>query len=274
MGNVCPNGFQNSPASPVMCTVECPSTQGFDSRNVNGEPLCVYRDRPEVRLLLKQAPALQIKQGDPIPTLQQLQTSNPSIYAKFKEIKDDFDTKFPLVTAQVTRDLQIADAFRAMQAAENVRDQSPQAYQDARNRYYTLVRGQDWIGEESQRIANAEVLPKLGQYSQIKTDLTTRLNQQQQTIDVVNSVKDKVLSMRDDFAYTTNTFAKQISDLKNQINIERKRAEVQKVEMFSWVDMFLNILITVLTLGLLVLIIRKFISKYKTQTYTFKPEYQ
>lgn len=260
MGN-CPSGFQLNPAGQFSCVVGCPETQGFDLRNINGEPHCVYRDRPDVKLLLKPAPAINVAPREKTPTLQELKSLNPELHAAYMAAQEDYNTKLPLVTSQIEKEQQVKDAFNALQRAENVRDQSPQAYQDARNRYYTLTKGESWTNEESKRIANAEVNPKVNQYVQVRTDLTTRLNQQQQTIDVVNSVKDKVLSMRDDFAYTTNTFSKQISDLKNQINIEKKKTEIQKVEVFSWVDMFLNILITVLVLGLLIVLVRKVMSK-------------
>lgn len=268
MGNSCPSGFQTSPVSPLSCVVQCPDTQGFDTRNINGEPYCVYRDRPASRLLLKQAPSVQLKEGQPLPTLERLQTENPTLYQQYKTIKDDYDKNMPIVVGQIDKNTRLDDAYRALQTAENVRDQSPQAYQDARIRYYTLLRGDGWVNEESQRIAAAEANPKVDQYRQIQTDLKTRLNQQQQTIDVVNSVKDKVLSMKDDFAHTTNTFSKQIAELKNQIELEKKKTVVEKAEMFSWVDLFLNILITILVFGLLITIVRKTMSKPPTTTYT------
>jgi hypothetical protein len=260
MGN-CPSGFQTNPAGQFSCVVGCPDIQGFDLRNINGEPYCVYRDRPTVKLLLKSVQAIPGRPEDPVPTLEWLRERNPSMYNEYISARDDYDKKMPLILSQVERDQQVRDAFNALQTAENVRDQSPQAYQDARNRYYKLVKGDGWVNEESQRIANAEVNPRVNQYVQVKSDLTNRLNQQQQTIEVVNSVKDKVLSMLDDFAYTTNTFAKQISELKNQINIEKKKTEIQKVEVFSWIDSFLNIIITILVLGLLYVVIRKVVMK-------------
>lgn len=267
MGN-CPSGFQISPAGQFSCVVGCPETQGFDLRNINGEPYCVYRDRPTVKLLLKSVQAIPGKPDEPLPTMEWIRERNPSMYNAYKSAQDDYEKNMPLVLSQIEKEQRVKDAFNALQTAENVRDQSPQAYQDARNRYYTLVKGDTWVNEESQRIANAEVNPKINQYVQVRSDLTSRLNQQQQTIDVVNSVKDKVLSMRDDFAYTTNTFSKQISDLKNQINIEKKKTEIQKVEVFSWVDMFLNILITVLVLGLLIVLVRKMMKKQSPPAYT------
>lgn len=259
----CPVGFQPNPLFAASCVVQCDELRGFEARNVDNQPHCVYRDRPEVKVLLKSVMGLKLPENQPKPTLEQLQTLYPGgrAYSDYKEIKDDYDKKFPAVLAQVEKDQQIKDAFNQLQTAENVRDQSPQGYQDARNRYYTLTKGETWLTEEGQRVANAEVLPKVTQYSQIRNDLKARLGQQQQTIDVVNSVKDKVLSMRDDFAYTTNTFAKQIAELKNQINIEKKKTEEEKIQVASWADMLLNIFITILALALLFVIARKVIYK-------------
>lgn len=255
----CPVGFQPNPAFPASCVVQCDEMRGFEARNLGGEPHCVYRDRTDVKFVLKSTMGLRMPENQPRPSLGQLEAAYPNgdVYARFKEIKDDYDKKFPVALSQIERDEQIKNAFTQLQTAENVRDQSPQAYQEARNRYYTLTKGDGWINEESQRLANAEVMPRIKRYWQARDDLTARLNQQQQTIDVVNSVKDKVLSMRDDFAYTTNTFAKQIADLKNQINIEKKKTEEEKIQTISWVDMSLNVLITILVVALLFVVIRK-----------------
>jgi hypothetical protein len=241
--------------------MECPSVRGFETRNLTEGVSCVYKDRPSFKLLLKTAPTISIFNNQARPTLETLKAgSNPS-YQEFADAKDDYDKNMPILLSQIDRDTQLTDAFRQLQTAENARDQSPQGYQEARVRYYTLLKGDSWINEESQRVAAAEAVPKVTQYTQIKDDLSRRLNQQKQTIDVVNAVKDKVLSMKDDFAYTTNTFSKQISELKNQINIEKKKSEQQKVEVFSWLDMVLNVVITILVLGLLVAVIRKLIPR-------------
>jgi hypothetical protein len=261
---VCPAGYRISPVNPSMCVVECSARDGFENRNINGEPYCVYRDRDKFKVLLREAPAFQLGEGTPVPVFNST-WSRSTRYWDFKAIKDDYDSKVAIVKGEIDkevgRDAMLKDAFGALQTAENVRDQSPQAYQEARNRYYTLLRGEGWLNEESQRLANAEVVPKISQYSQVRNDLKARLNQQQQTIDVVNSVKDKVLSMRDDFAYTTNTFAKQITELKNQINIEKKKTEEEKMQTISWVDTLLNVFITILVVALLFVVIRKVVTR-------------
>jgi hypothetical protein len=266
---VCPAGFRISPVNPNMCVVECPSRDGFENRNLNGEPYCVYRDRDKFKVLLREAPAFQVGEGMPVPEFNNVWKRSTRFW-DFQTIKDDYDTKVAVVKGEIDREIgrtaMLKDAFNALQTAENVRDQSPQAYQDARIRYYTLLRGENWVNEESQRIAAAEANPKVNQFRQVETDLKTRLNQQQQTIDVVNSVKDKVLTMRDDFAHTTNVFSKQLSELKNQIQIEKKKSAEEKIQVFSWVDAILNVLITILVLGLLIVIVRKTISSKSGST--------
>lgn len=253
---VCPSGFVKSPTTLYSCVIDCPQTQGFYLRNLNNEPYCVYADKPEVKLLLKQASAFD--GSKPVPTMEEIQRLYPAIYNEYKAAQEDFDKGLPIVKSQVEKDQQLKDAFKAMQTAENVRDQSPQGYQDARIRYYTLLRGDGWVEEEKTRIANAEANPKINEYRQMRQDLNYRLNQQQETIDITTAVKDKVLSMKDDFAYTTNAFSKQIADLKNQINIERKRSETQKVETFSWIDYALNILLTIFIIAFLIAVIGRY----------------
>ena len=267
----CPSGFVLSPTYPLACVVECPSNRGFETRAVNGEPFCVYQNRPEIKLLLKQATGLSLQLSDTVPTYEELRTMNAPQFPSFQAAKEDFEKNMPLVLAQIDKESQLADAFRQLQQAENVRDQSPQAYQDARNRYYTLANGETWVEEEKQRIGNVEANPKVNHFAFIQNDLKTRLNQQRQTIDVVTGVKDKVLSMRDEFAYTTNAFSKQISDLRNQIQIEKKKSLIEKVEVFSYVDLFLNILITILFLGFFVIVIRKVMPKSPTPQQAYRP---
>jgi len=253
---VCPSGFVKSPTTLYSCVLNCPQTQGFYLRNLNNEAYCVYADNPEVKLLLKHASAFDGSKR--VPSMDEIRTNFPAIYNQYKAAQDDFDKNFPIVKSQIEKAQQLKDAFKALQTAENVRDQSPQGYQDARMRYYTLLRGDGWVEEEKTRIANAEANPKINEYRQMRQDLNYRLNQQQETIEITTAVKDKVLSMKDDFAYTTNAFSKQIADLKNQINIERKRSETQKVETFSWIDYALNILLTIFIIAFLIAVIGRY----------------
>lgn len=267
MGN-CPSGFQVNPVQGLTCVVQCPDDQGFETAVVDGVPACRYKTDKSVFVKLTAVQGIQTNNNEPI-SLEDVAAKNPELFNKFKQARENFDKEFPVAMSKIDKQRRIDDAFKNLQAAENVRDQSPQAYQDARVRYYTLVNGDGWVDEEKARITNAEVMPKIAQYMASYQDMNTRINQQQQTLDVVNNVSDKVLSMKDEFAYATNTFAKQIDELKNQINIERKG---RKKDNQSWMDFLLNILIVVAGIVAVVVLARKMLVG-KAYTYTQQPRY-
>jgi hypothetical protein len=73
--------------------------------------------------------------------------------------------------------------------------------------------------------------------------VNVRTQEQQKTIDVVNGIKDKVLSLKDDFKYSVNTFSDQLEKVKIQLNMEnRSRMKEQSTEQsWSWLDIGLNL---------------------------------
>jgi hypothetical protein len=180
-------------------------------------------------------------------SLSVLQTSDPGRYAQFKSESDRVDAAIAVIVSQLSSQSQIDAAFKQLQDAENVRDQSPEAYQQARVNYYTLVRGPEWIDTEKQRIAAADVEPEVSRYRSLLGSITSRQENQQRTQEVMNAVKDGVLTLKDDFKYTTNTFKEQIENLKNQINIERRGREQSVDEssqdFYKWIDALLNLFI-------------------------------
>jgi len=262
MGN-CPSGFQSNSATPFTCVVECPNVDGFDLRVIGQQAVCAYRENPSINVPLKPAPGIYTPAGKATPSLEQLKTQDPRKYQVFMDAKADFEQRYPVIKATLTRDIQLRDAFRELQQAENSRDRSPQAYQNARIRYYTLLRGDSWLNEERNRIGQAEAIPKIVGYLQTYNDMTNRLGQQQRTLDIVQSVKDRILSLKDDFAYTTNTFSKQMGELKNQIELEKKRSQVEKQEVVSWVNIGLNILILLLAIVAVIIVARKLLKSPK-----------
>lgn len=248
----CPAGFQISPTGEFSCVHECPRTQGFTLQTVGGAPSCVYTDRPTTNFPLRILP------GSP---------QTPEQLAQYTAATEEYNNALQLAMNSVSRDDRLADAFKALQTAENTRDTAPQAYQEARVRYYTLLRGDEWANEEQARILKAEAKPKIDTYLATYTDLATRKNQQQHTMDTVNAVKDKVLSMKDDFKMTTDVFSKQIAELKNQIQLESKAKAVTTSSLLGWVDMLLNGLLVLALLVAVYVIGRTTISQARG-TYT------
>jgi hypothetical protein len=178
--------------------------------------------------------------------MAEIRTRFPAKYTEYTAAETDFTEKKAIAMSSVARDIQIADAFRALQTAEGVRDTAPQAYQDARTRYYTLVNGEAWVEGEKARINRAEADPLVARYRTAIQDSEAQRVSQQQTMTVMRGVKDKVLAMKDDFQYSVQTFGKQIDSLKNQINIESKQRVATEHAAKSWMDSIMNYILTAL----------------------------
>ena len=76
----------------------------------------------------------------------------------------------------------------------------------------------------------------------------------------MKGVKDKVLSIRDEFRYSVNTLGGQVEKVKNEIQMERKKQQ-QTVEVTSestWMDIFLNVMLILVSLSVIFVLYRKF----------------
>jgi len=267
MGTKCWPGFQISPINANQCVPDCPTQKGFELQVKNGVPACVYKTQPDVYFSLKSMPALGDRFLTFFPSPATVPSDNP-VLVEYNTMMDAYNKDSAVALAKVDKDTQLADAFAALQTAENVRDKSPEAYQEARVRYYTLKNGESWVAEEQRRIQNGEAREKAEAYVSEYTNLARREQQQTKTMDVVNAVKDNILSMKDDFELTTGAFAKQLTDLKNQIQMERKKGAIQTASVLTWVSTLLNILLVLALIVAVVLLIRKVT---KTPTYTPTP---
>jgi hypothetical protein len=273
MGNKCPSGFQLNPSVPGQCVIQCPENKGFTFKVVDGVPHCVYATQPDIKISLKGLPAVTLRRGEPMPPIERIQ--DPGMPAPpYKVEWDRFQKEFPIVYQKVDTQRKINDAFKALQDAENVRDQSPQAYQEARVRYYTLTKGDSWLQEERARIARAEVDPAIQRFQQLRDENLRRLRQQQTTRDVVTNVKDKVVGLRDELKYSVDTFQKQIGDIKNQINLENRKRKTEEptVSTAERINWFLNVALILLLCIAVYMLFRKLRGPVQPKpTYTLIP---
>jgi hypothetical protein len=260
----CPQEFTISPTNAGACIVkQCPAM--FELRTKDGVPACVYKPSPDVFFTLKQANMVPYTLGPMGRTfVPSINTLSPDIKAQFQELNADYKTKSVEAISSIEKTKLLQDMFKNLQNKENTRDQAPEAYQKARTDYYTLLKGEAWVEEEKKRIAKSETEPKVQQYSATNADITQRMGQQQQTYDIIKGVKDKMLSMKDDFQYTTNTFNKQIEELKSQINIERQKHSEEKQVAYSWLDTLLNILIIMVVIYAIITVVRKLYSNQQS----------
>lgn len=237
------------------CVVRCPWNKKFDfGQDTNGGYSCIYRPDPEFKYSLTPVAATIFKGW----TLDELKAANPQASTDFTAELDRVDKEFAVVYGNIDKQKKINDAFKDLQKAENVRDQSPSAYQSARTAYYTLVKGEGWINEERERVSKAEVAPEVQKYRDAVNAVNVRTQEQQKTIDVVNGIKDKVLSLKDDFQYSVNTFGDQLEKVKIQLNMENRSREKERDNTWAWVDLILNVLLVAVLLYAVYTVARRY----------------
>jgi hypothetical protein len=270
----CPTPFVSTDA--LSCVMPCPTDRKFVRQGMNGAYKCVYSPDPQIAVDLVTVGSVPFDGT----TLEQLQSVNSQKYTEFATEKTRFENAITVVYGNIDKQKKIEDAFKDLQAAENVRDQSPSAYQAARTAYYTLVKGPEWINEERTRIGAAEVAPEVQKYRQAVDAVNIRTQEQQKTIDVVNGIKDKVLSLKDDFKYSVNTFSDQMEKVKIQLNMTNRSREQEKDTTWDWVNLILNVLlVAVLVYAVYTFVRRYFISRppaipvttIRIPTYTGQP---
>lgn len=243
----CPSSFRPISGG-LACGSDCPSDKGFEFRTENGQPRCVYKDAPEnfVNLLPIQMVPVDYSRRPtpPPPTIESLRTSNPTLFAAYKAEQERVRQEIAIIDEKLGKSKKMRDAFARLQDAENARDKAPDAYRQARASYYTLLKGETWKQEEKNRVAKAEVDPLITQYRTSKETATREFDAQRQTIDVVNGLKDKVLSLKDEVKYAATTLKDQVEKVQNQINKERRgRQQETTTSFWTWLDTLMNVII-------------------------------
>lgn len=233
----CPAPFVSADA--LSCVMPCPADKKFVRQSVGTGFKCVYSPDQQFSVSLVTVGAT-VFNGTSVEDLRQ---TDPQKYLEFSTETDRFNREIAVVDGNISKQAKIFNAFRDLQAAENVRDVSPDAYQVARTAYYTLVNGQSWINEERERIAKTEVTPEVKKYQDSVAQIQYQQRQQQMTMDVVRGVKDKVISLKDDFKYSVDTLSDQVEKLKIQINMENRSREKEVEPFWNWLDTILNIVL-------------------------------
>jgi hypothetical protein len=170
---------------------------------------------------------------------------------------DRFANAIAVADAKINKDLKLNTAFRALQDAENARDKAPDAYQTARIAYYTLLKGDTWVEEEKNRVANTEAQPVINNFLDKYKSLQYTRSRQQAVIDSMNNVKQSVLGVKDDLDFSVSNFKKHLDDIKNQINKDKRDQDIQLAKASTWIEVLLNWMI-----GLVSLIAIYFLARY------------
>jgi len=95
---------------------------------------------------------------------------------------------------------------------------------------------------EKETQATTEVQPTIDKYKMSYTNIMNQVTNQHTTIETVDAAKNKIKGIEEDLHFSVSTFGKQINDIRNQINIDKKQAHKETVNYF---DSILNILLMV-----------------------------
>ena len=252
----CPLEFVMSQGA---CVVKCPTL--YKLKVVDGVPSCVVESPSGENIVKFGLTSVAPMEGAVLDQEAARGTSVVHFPPDFKDAYASFERDLALANSTLGTTTARDQLFTALQTAENARDTAPDAYQAARTAYYTLVNGPAWVEQEKNRIANVEAQPIVNGYVARYNDIQAKKNQQQSTIEVVDGVRDKILTVKDDLVFSVSTFQKQIDDIKNQINKNRVKQVQTIAATSSWVDTFLNWVIALVTLIAIVLLGRRFMTK-------------
>jgi len=245
---ICPVEFTLSPAGNA-CILKCPTAKNYTMSSDGSILSCKYSGDSSISVQLMPTPTFSIplnNNGDIGPSTSY--TDFPeSIKRVYQAEIDRFSNDIAVADSKIDKSTKLSEAFKTLQIAENARDTAPDAYQTARVAYYTLLKGENWMDEEKNRIASVEAQPVINEFINKYKLLQDKRSQQQSVIDSMNSVKENVLSVKDDLAFSVTNFQKQIADITNQINKDKRDQTIQLVKATSWIEVLLNWLIGIST---------------------------
>ena len=254
----CPAPFES--VGNLTCVMPCPTEKGYERRNTNGGFQCVYRPDTRYSTTLNTVSATVFNGS----TLQDLQKEDGRAYSEFVKERDRFVNEIIIIDEKIGKETKLKDAFQRLQDAENARDKAPDAYQQARATYYILREGEGWKEREKERLLKSDIEPKARQFEDTKQKALQQYETQRKTVDVVNGLKDRVLSIKDELKYAANTFKEQLDKVQDAINRERRgRTQETKVSFFDWLDTILNIVIIGALLYVIYIIYRKYMAMPK-----------
>ena len=235
-------------AAPLSCVMSCPNT--YELKMVEGAQRCVNIVDPTVSIHLIAQPAVGRKMDEPpMFNIESLKQSDADAYTRYSVELARFKRELEKADLKVKHTAKVDAAARNVLAASGNDSAANAEYASLTNDPDALKRLYDTqIEKDTQRFMNEYQF------------LQTQSMQQQQSLDLINSVKDNLLTVKDDIEYSVEIFGKQVNDIRNQININRKIRQ-QAVDYGTWLNIGLNLLIVFALIYLLFVVGRKWVGR-------------
>lgn len=248
MGNMmCPMDAEYG-GTPLSCVMPCPD--GFERRAENGAQRCISKIDGNVGVLLNPLPMVNRGEIRAQFSIASLKDSDPQIYTQYKTEQTRFNRAITLAATNIDHKAKVDAAAAEVLAATKSGD--PAAISTASDKYTLLTGDPDALSAKHV----AEIGAAADRFISDYRFLDTQAKQQQNTLDLIESVKDKLLTVKDDMEYSVGTFDKQITGIRNQININKKTRQ-QATDYGKWIDIGLNVAVVFALLFMVVVIGRK-----------------
>jgi hypothetical protein len=156
----------------------------------------------------------------------------------------------PICDLQCQKDNQLKSLKTAMDTAFAKKESDPEAYEQSRIQYYTLLKGHGWLVSEKERIAKNELEPILSSYRTNYNTLKSEQESQKTFLDLANHLKSQETQGESNTIFLNE----QLEKLKNDTNVLNRMKELQSAEQTNWnsiVGIIIDVIITIL--GLLIL---------------------
>jgi len=226
--------------SPWSCVMDC-STAGpakFELRTLEGAQKCVSTDDPSVKVhLIAQSMVARPIDDSQSFSIADLNTKDHDAFARYSAELTRYTNEMTTAQGAVGREAQIETAKTALLNAA-----PGEATDAAKNAYMLLTGDPDIASYTISQSARSSAQKVTDQYISDYQFLASQSNQQQNTIDLINSVKDNIFTVKDDVEFSVNTFGKQVRDIQNQINMNNRKRE-QALDYGKWLSIVLNVAI-------------------------------
>lgn len=261
MGNrqfKCPSETSPGPA-PFTCVMTCPSE--FELKPVDGAPRCVSKDDPEVSIhLIPQTAVGRPLDDNSLFSIADLKTSNLDSFVRYSAEFERFNAEKVVAIGNIDHGKEVKAASEAVLAAAG-KDAS--IVDAAAAKYLSVTGNPDAAAYTIDKGIKNDLQKSRGRFIDEYHFLSNQSKQQQSTMDLISSVKDNLFMVKDDLEFSVGTFDKQISDIQNQINMN-KRKQQQAVDYGSWMMMGLNIAIVLALLFAVFVLGRLVMTKVST----------
>ena len=221
--------------APMSCVMTCPNE--FELQTVDGAQRCVSKIDKNVSVLLVSQTAITAANGD--DTILKISDLDPASDAGMRYRAESERFNAELVTARAS----ISHADQVSAAAAALQNAAPGAATTAAKAAYMALTGDaDDVAYDLDQNAKTEAEKMTDRFASEYRFLSNQSYQQQSTLDLINSVKDNIFTVKDDMEFSVSTFDKQVNDIRNQINLNKRQRE-QAADYGKWLSMALNIAI-------------------------------